>query len=431
MKLFSNVVKMVKNHKYVSSGVLLAFLFFAFWLWPSKSDAILFTVKRGELVVSVPMDGELKAVESFLVKAPANVWGNIRIVKLVPEGTLVKKGDFLVQFDTSEQIQRLQEAKNKFETALAALASTKADIQNQMAELESSIKMEKYSLEQARLRAKNAVYEAENKRREIELSLKKSELSYQQLVEKKQSLEKINAAKLRQAELEVEQAKLKVQQAEDNLKKLTLISPADGLVVYRKVWDSGGMTKLKVGYTPWRSQALIEIPSQNRMKVVGSINEIEISRIKKGELSEIRLDAIKDTVFTGKVSEVATLAHKDRETGKNVFDIEILINEEDPLLKPGMTAHCKIIVDRLKNVLSVPIDAVQLKNGKSIVYKPHGKPLTIETGISNGDFVVVKKGLEEGDKIQLRPSGKKNIEKQQNKKPTKRSKNVRRVIIVG
>lgn len=427
---FSKIKKFLKTHKWATTGGLLLLLLLIYWFWPSAPDALLFTVKRGELVIDVPMDGELQAVESFVVKAPSNLWGNIRIVRMVPEGTLVKKGDFLIQFDTSEQIQKLQEAKNKYETSLASLASTRADIQNQMADLESNIKMEAYSLQQARLRAKNAIYEAKNKRLQIELDLKKAELSYQRLLEEKKSLEKINAAKLRQAELEVEQARLKLQQAEDNLKKLTLTSPADGLVVYKKVWDGGQMSKLKVGYTPWRGQALIEIPSQNRMKVTGSIDEIEISRVKKGEKAEIRLDAIKDSVFTGEVSEVATLAHKDRETDKNVFDVEVLIDETDPQLKPGMTAHCKIIAEKLQNVLTIPIDAVQLKDGKSIVYNAHGKPVAIETGQSNADFVVVKKGLKEGERIQLRPKG---IKPQQEKKekPKFRPRGGQRIIIVG
>ncbi len=378
------------------------------------------------------MEGELKAVESFIVKAPSNVWGNIRIVDLVPEGTMVKKGDFLIQFDTSEQEQRLREAKNKLETALASLASTRADIQNQTAELESNIKMEQYSLEQSKLRAKNAIYEAENKRREIELSLKKAELSYRQLLKKKESMEKINAARLRQAELEVEQARLKVKQAEDNLKKMTLNSPADGLVVYQKVWDGEKMSKLKVGYTPWRSQPLIEIPSQSRMKVAASINEIDISRVKIDLPVEITLDAVKDTVFSGKVTEIATLAHRDDKTEKNVFDIEILFNEIDPRLKPGMTAHCRIIVDRLKDVLSVPIDAVQIKEGKSVVLDEDGDPITIKTGVSNGDFVVVEEGLKEGERIQLRAIGRKPRESKEDKKAKHPSRRVRRrVIIVG
>ncbi len=430
MMLLSKIKIIFKKHRWAAVSVLFLLALTVYWLWPSAPDALLFTVKRGELVISVPMDGELEAVESFIVKAPSNLWGNIRIVRLVPEGSVVKKGDFLIQFDTSEQMQKLQEAKNKYETALASLASTKADIQNQMADLESNIKMEKYSLEQARLRAQNAIYEAKNKRLEIELNFKKAQLAYQRLLEEKKSLEKINAAKLRQAELEVEQARLKLQQAEDNLKKLTITSPADGLVVYEKVWDGGQMSKLKVGYTPWRGQALIEIPSQNRMKVVGSINEIEISRVKKGEKAEIRLDAVKDTVFTGTVSEVATLAHKDQDSDKNVFDVEVLINETDSRLKPGMTAHCKIIAQKLENVLTVPIDAVQLKGGKSVVYTAHGKAVVIETGESNGDFVVVRKGLQEGERIQLRTSNRKAVNAKK-EKPAPRRRTGQKIIIVG
>ncbi len=430
MGLFAKKMQWIGHHKITVTVLALFVILGTYFVWPSHNDTLLYTVKRGELVLSVPMDGELKAVESYIVKAPANVWGNIRIVKLVPEGTHVKKGDFLIQFDTSEQLQRLQEVKNSLETALATLASTKADIENQMAELESNIKIERYNLEQARLRAKNAVYEAVNKRREIELSLKKAELNYQRLIEKKKSLEQINAAKLRKAQLEVERARIRVKQAEDDLKSLTITSPASGLVVYEKVWDSSGMIKLKVGYSPWRSQSLIEIPSQNKMKVSGSIDEIEISKVKKGLPAEIRLDAVKDSVYTGKVTEIATLAHKDDQTGKNVFDVEILIDQEDPRLKPGMTAHCKIIVDRLENVLTIPIDAVELKNGKSIVHKANGSPVVIETGLSNDDFVEVKQGLAEGDKIQLRPLGKR-PEKSTKKKPLKPKKRTRRVIIIG
>ncbi len=410
-------------------GIMLI-LILTSYLLPGKEEHLLYTVKKDVLEISIPVEGELQAVESFVVKAPANVWGNIRIVKLVPEGTFVKKGDFLIQFDTSEQAQRLYEAKNKLETALANLASTRADIQNEMAELENNIKMETYSLEQSRLQAQNAIYEAENKRREIELNLKKAELNYQQLLKKKESLQKIHQARLRQAELEVEQAKLQVKEAEEDLQKMTILSPADGMVVYKKVWDSGGMTKLKVGHTPWRSQPLLEIPSQNKMKVIATIDENEISRLKKDLPVEIRLDAIKDTVFTGSVTEISTLAHEDDETEKNVFDIEVLINEVDPRLKPGMTAHCKILIQKIENVLLVPMDAVQIKEGKSFVLDEDGDSREIETGESNGDFVIVKAGLKEGDQIRLQP--KSAAGQQPVNKPRKKNKNSsRRVLIIG
>ncbi len=391
-----------KQKKYLTLASALLLLLIIFMLLPAKKEYLLYTVKRGDLKISIPVEGELEAVESFVVRAPVNAWGNIRIVKIVPEGTLVKKGDFLIQFDTSEQEQRLHEAQNKLETAMANLASTKADIQNEMAELENSIKLEKYSLEQAQLQAKNSIYEAENKRKEIELNLKKAELNYQQLLKKRENLKKIHKARLRQAELEVEQAKLQVNQAQKELQEMTLYAPAEGMVVYKKVWGTNGLTKLKVGYTPWRSQPLLDITSKSKMKVMAKIDENEISRIEKGLPVEIRLDAVKDTLFTGKITDISTLAHQDNATEKNVFDIEILIDQMDARLKPGMTAHCKILINIIKDVLLIPMDAVQVIEGQSYVFDSDGDQIRIEVGESDGDLVMVKSGLEEGDQIRLK-----------------------------
>lgn len=373
------------------------------WGWLKNSDpGPTYQVRRGEFIVDIKVDGQVKALESYVIKAPAKIWGNARIVKLVPEGTMVRKGDFLVQFDTAEFQQRLLEARNKLETAKANLASTKANIISQMADLESNIKLESYSLEQSRLQARNAIYESENKRKEIEFNLKKAEISFRQLVEKKKATEKINKATLRQAELEVEQARILVRRAEDDLARLTLTAPAAGLVVYKEVWEGDRMSKLKVGFSPWRSQPLMEIPSHNRMKVSVEVDEVDISRLALDQPVTIRLDALPDTIFTGKVREISSLARKKSNSNKNVFDAEIYLNELDERLKPGMSARCRIIVRKLQNVLSVPLDAVVREGDKTVVYDEDGNAREITTGISNSDFIVVENGLHEGQRVRIK-----------------------------
>ncbi len=398
----------IKNHvnrrNVTLFGISILALYLILGQWMGSDEALVkYRVTKGEFTVDIEVDGEVEALESYVIKAPSNLWGNARIVKLVPEGNHVTKGDFLIQFDTSEFQQKLMEAQNKLETARANLANTKANIESQMAELEANIALEKYSLEQSRLQAKRAVYEAENRRKEIELNLKKAEISYKQLLEKKENIKKINESKLRQAQLEVEQARIKVERAKDDLDRLTLTSPAEGMVVYKEVWEGDKMDKLKVGYSPWRGQPLMEIPTKNRMKVSVEIDEIDISQIEKDQEVRIELDALPDTTFTGKVTEVAALAHKDRRTKKNVFDVEIHMNENDERLKPGMTAHCRIIIHKLRNVLTVPVDALHTIKGKSYIIDEHGDTTRVETGLSDSDFIVVKEGLKEGQ-IVLLPS---------------------------
>lgn len=429
-----NIINLFKNKKiiYGISGLILLIILYNWF--QSDDEGLIYKVVRDDLSIDIEVDGEIKALDSYVIKAPSNIWRNARIVKLVPEGDLVKENDFLIQLDPSEFQQRLMEAQNKLETTEANLASVTANIKSQTAELESNIKLENYSLKQSRLRAKNAVYESENKRKEIEFSLKKAEISYQQLMDKRVSTKKINRAKLRQAELEVEQAQIKLKRAQDDIGKLTIISPAEGLVVYMEVWEGNQMGKLKVGYSPWRSQALMEIPTQNKMKACININEVNISKLELEQEAVINLDAVPDTTFTGNVKDIAALAHKDRKTKKNVFDVEVYLNENDERLKPGMTVHCRIIVQCIKDTLFVPIDAVNTINEKTIVYDEDGDAIEIKTGVSNSDFIIVQEGLEEGDMIRLKKpaqddQGKKGLTPSQKKKKKKSSSRSRTIII--
>ncbi|MCB0283396.1 MAG: efflux RND transporter periplasmic adaptor subunit [Calditrichaeota bacterium] len=394
-------IKKYRKNKIVWTVAVVVVLWTAVNLLSSESNLLLFKVEKKPFLIDLKVDGELKAMDSYVIKAPSNIWRNVRIVRLVPEGASVKEGDFLIQFDVSEFQQKLQEAQNNLEKAEANLASTMANNKSQMSDIESNIKLESYSLEQSRLRAKNSIYESENKRKEIEFNLKKAEISYAQLVEKKESTIKIHQAAMRQAQLEVEQARIKVDRAQKDLQQMTITSPTNGMVVYKEVWEGGQMGKLKVGFSPWRGQALLEIPGENKMKVSIKVNEVDISKLALDQRVIVSLDAVPDTTFNGAVKEIAALANRDRKTKKNVFDVEVYLNEKDERLKPGMSAHTQIIIDEISDVLSVPIDAIKIENEKTYVTDAGGDPLEIKTGKSSSDFIVVEEGLDEGDEIQL------------------------------
>ena len=345
LKPFVKSIKpiVLKFRLYIILPIILIIILASVFIVPDDENPE-YTVKKGTFVIDINSKGEIKAIDSYIIKAPTNIWGNARIVRMVPEGEFVNPGDFLIQFDTAEFTQRLQETQNALETAEANHESKLANIKKQMADMESQLKIEEYNLEQTRLRAMNAIYEAENKRKEIEYTFKKAEITYRQLIEKIDASKRINAASLRQSELQVEQAKIKLQKAREDLKKLTLTSPASGLVVYKEIWDgSGEMSKVKVGSSP-------------------------------------------------------------RRTKKNIFDVEVTINEPDERLKPGLSASCQIIVDEIADTLFIPIDALVTKDNQTGVYSAKGEFITIQTGKTNSDFVIVQKGLKDGDVIRLKKS---------------------------
>lgn len=358
----------------------------------------------GDFVIDINQSGELYAVKSVSVGVPANVRGSLRVVALAEDGSMVQKGDFLVQFDTAEASQDLEDRRNEYESANADRASLQATIKSTMAQLNTAYETQKYSYEQARLRYEQMKFEAVSKQREQELNLKKAELALEQAQRKIESQQIINKADLTKSELKVRQARLRYEQKAQEVSDLTLRAPIDGLVVLQEIFGANGRAKVKVGDTPWRGMTLVEIPDLTAMMIKAKVNEVFISQVRPEQQVIITIDALPGLQFYGKVLRVAALATRESGSDVKTFDVEVLIDGTDARLRPGMTAQCQIITDRIKDKLFVPIESVIHKNDTTVVYLKKGgfKRRAVQIGAKNSDFVVIEKGLKPGDEVALR-----------------------------
>lgn len=395
----------MKNKK-IRIGILLIIILICVYgfskIFSKKDKFPLYTVKCGPFLIDVQASGLVESGRSIIISAPSNLRrGSFTIVDMVEEGTYVKEGDFLLQFDTSELMENVETYENQLESAKASYESQLANNKQTMANLESSLKIEEYSLQQARISASNSKYEAENTQKEAELTLKKAEISYQQSVDEIEKTKEINKASLRQAEIQVKQAEISLRKVKEDLANLTIKSPGEGLVVYKKTWEGDGLEKLKVGSSVWRGLPLMEIPEGGNMNVALNVNEVDISNIQKGQKVLVNIDALPGNKYTGEITSIASLAHEDDKTGKKVFEVEVKINEISDDIKPGMSSDCQIIVAQMDNVISVPIDAVSQNGGQTGIYNASGKFIPVKTGKVSSDLIVIKRGLEEGDKIRL------------------------------
>lgn len=74
---------------------------------------------------------------------------------------------------------------------------------------------------------------------------------------------------------------------------------------------------------------------------------------------EIKPDAFSDSTYAGNVSKIANLAvNKERSSKNKVFPVEILLSETNKTRLPGLTVSCRIIIDKIDDVLYIPLDAV-------------------------------------------------------------------------
>jgi HlyD family secretion protein len=363
-----------------------------------------YKVTRGDFVIEINQSGELDATRSVFLNVPVRMYGNARITDIVEDGTMVKKGDLLIQFDTFDAQNHFTEHQEQLAQAEADLASNDARIASSMKQFENLYLIEKYSFEQNKLNYELAKFEAEARRREMELTFQKSELSLNQAKQKIETQKIIDNASSASAQLRVTQAKMRLEMAKEGVNELTMCSPASGLVVLREIRGSQGRAKIKVGDTPSPGQELISIPDLSEMKVKTKVNEVDISRVSKDQPVSINLDAHRGPTFYGTVTNVATLAHRMEDSEEvKVFDIEVTIYGSDPRLKPGMTAQCRIVTGEIPNVISVPLDAIFEKADTTVVYvKESGfKQRPVKLGSRNSNYVIIENGLEPGMEVAL------------------------------
>lgn len=360
-------------------------------------------VQFSDFRIELTATGEVQASRSINVSAP-RVRTNLQIINLVSEGTVVDSGDFLLQFDTNELQKIIEDRQSELEIAEANLEKNKASMEANMAQLKSSLENSRASYELAELRLSQMAFEADVKVQEEKLRLRQSEISLEQARTKIESQKKMDAAELTTLELKIHQAKADLNKAEEQLKQMTLTAPAPGLVVYQKIWKGSGMEKIKVGDTPWRGQSLIQLPDLSKMQVETEISEADISKLAVDQAVTIKLDAFPDPTFTGAVGDIASLAHeKEGENDIKVFDVVIEIKEVAEILKPGMTAKTKILIEQIPQQYFLPIEAVFEKDGKQVVFPLEDirSPIVVIPGKRNENFVIVQGELEEGQLISL------------------------------
>jgi len=200
----------------------------------------------------------------------------------------------------------------------------------------------------------------------------------------------------------------KLTKLKDQKKKSKIYAPADGLVVYSKEgsWFRSE-TQIEVGAQVHERQALITLPDTSQMKVVARVHEAKMEMLELGLPATIEIEGFNDRIFSGTVSKIGVLADsRNRWLNPNLkeYETEILLDESYEGLKPGTTARVEILVTQLNDVLAVPVQSVFGKDGKYYVFTDNQgdtKPTEVKIGLASNEYVEIKSGLKEGDKVRL------------------------------
>ncbi len=364
-------------------------------------------VKQGSFTSLVYSSGQLQAQNSVSINAPTELSQRtiriyeIKITKLIEEGTVVDSGDFVASLDHSAVEERLNEELTQLSEKMEAYEDAKVDTNINLSNLRDELITSRIDLEEKELILQQSIYESPAVKRQAQLNLDKAERKLEQDLRNYELKKKQNVINVNRSYSEVESAQRRINDIERLLETIEIKAPAPGMLIY--TFDRTG-NKRKVGSVVSRWDPIIaELPDLSSMISKTFINEADISKIKTGQKVKVGVDAFPEKMFDGEVIEVANIGQVIPGGDSKVFEVIIKINGNDGDLRPAMTTSNIITTNQIDTTLYIPLEAVFEDDSLTYVYTYKGslKRQIVELGDENENFVIVKQGLREGQEILL------------------------------
>lgn len=312
--------------------------------------------------------------------------------------------------DINLKEQQLELAKNKYEWTLK-LDEKKYVSQNEVEADRLDMEQKQIGLEQAKT-AKDlfVAYEFPKEAEKLLSDYKEAIRELERIKAKARSRLAQAKAKLEGNKAGFEVQTRRVKQLEEQFAACTIKAPAPGQVVYwssRDRWRSRNQP-IKVGAEVYERMNIISIPDTSAMKVELKIHETWINKVEVGQKANISVSAFPDDKFTGVVIKKNSMAEPPEffNPDLKVYAVDVKIDGTHEALQTGMTGKVEIIIEELKDVISVPIQSVINVEGRKICYVLEGgKPrkTEVQTGSFNEDFVEITSGLDVGEQVLLNP----------------------------
>lgn len=447
-----------------------------------------YTVERAPLSITLTESGTVKSRDQYIVKN--EVEGRTSIIYVIDEGTLVSKGDLLIELDSSALEDRLVDQQIQVENSEADYVSAKenlavvkiqtqsnvakAELDNQFA-IEDKVKYLEGEWPKQLMEAETDVtlkdeelrrttdefnwskrlfeekYLSETEYRADELAMKRAQLQLalsqenlkllenfthkrriaeldSEIEQKALTLERVRResssdlvqaeARLRAREAELKRQQGRLDKIEDQIAKTKMYAPADGMVVYATSSEfswRGDTEPLDEGQEVRERQELIHLPTADSMMVRMQIHESSLGKVSVGQPVNIKIDALPESSFTGRVTKIAPLPDAQSvfmNPDLKVYDTDVMIDGVHHQLRTGMSCQATILIEKHLDAIAVPLQSVVGRGSDSMVYVIEGNkgiPRKVTTGLDNNAMIHIIDGLKAGEKIMLTPPLSENV----------------------
>jgi hypothetical protein len=401
---------MKKTNIFIWVGIVLVVGIAAWWFFLREAGAdttsVIISPKVGTFTITVTTTGELQAKNSLEIRGPEGVrqqgiW-QMKISKLVPEGTTVKPGDMVAELDQSEIAAKTREAQLNIQKSQAEYTKTKLDTALTLAAAREELSNLAALLEEKKLIKEQSIYEAPAVQKQVDLDYKRTERQLKEATSNYKTKVQQAVAKMQSVEADLTREQQKFQMLSEMIAQFRIIAPAAGIVVYQREWNG---KKRVVGSTvsPW-DPTVATLPDLDTMESITYVNEVDIQKIQKGQTVKIGLDSDPNKKLSGIVTSVANIGEQRPNSDSKVFEVRIIINERDTSLRPAMTTDNTILVSSIEQKMYLPLEALHPDSGRTFIFKQDGSSVIkqeVKIGVTNENEATIEAGLAKTDKVYL------------------------------
>jgi multidrug efflux pump subunit AcrA (membrane-fusion protein) len=398
------------NRKNILGGIgvltVLVVVYFIFFRATKQQVQITYEIKSITFKDEVQCSGELQAEFSEDIQGPIglnryNIY-EMKIENIIPEGTEVKVGDFICSLDKSIINGQLNEANVNLEKVRGDYARTAIDTTLTLRQARLNIKNQYFEIEQKDLVLQQSKFEPPATIRQAELDLEKAKRDLEKAKEDYELKERQEVSRMNSIELDLKIYQDRINQLQDLQNSFVINAPKNGLLIYKTDWNG---RKLKAGSSvnTW-SPAVASLPDLSSMLTKTYINEVDIRKIKKDQRVTVGFDAFPNIKLPGKVITVANMGENQANSDSKVFEVIIKLEKLNPAVKPGMSTSNAILINEVKNQLTIPLDAIFTEKNISYTYVKNGSAINkqeIKIGDTNENEAIVLKGLKENEIVFL------------------------------
>ncbi len=295
-------------------------------------------VEKRDLVASVTASGQVQPRTK--VDVAADISG--RITRLaVKEGQWVNKGEFLLRIDPASYEAAVQRAEAGLSAAKAQAAQARA----------------------------NALQAQRNYDRSLDIRKTNAQLVSDESLEQLKTQAEVNQALLESATHNVDQANASLSDSRSSLAKTTILAPMSGRITRLAVEE--GETAVPGTFNK-DAATLLTISDMSVLETKVKVDETDVARISLGDSAVVQIDAFPDTTFRGKVVEISNSSVRAASTtGSNTeqavdYEVKVQLLNAPSETRPDFSATAKIVTDSRKQVLSIPIIALTVRENEAL-----------------------------------------------------------------